>query len=1518
MGSKLEIAVQMRKILIISSRTCYRSAYNHPFLLGILCFVLFLYRSFPFLFSLLVSASPVLFCTAVLLGTLLSFGHPNIVPEIEKDDDRVSHSHDVASLKARVSSDTTVVVDDERDESFLVERYTGKGSDIVEEAIEAPSSAEDKVGKFDTYDGLVDYVAVIAHSSREIQLEEDIEGASSLEDKVGEVGIDDGLVDYRPLNNHSSREIQLEKRVTGEVEGKFNGLELEKKGEFHEENLGIECVSNDGEALENQCFVVHKVGDEILEVEDNVKRPGELADAHSGDLFDLYPNDDEDGDDESSDRGSDLAESSSPDASMADIFPILEELHPLLDQKAPQPAHMSHDDESDAVSERSRKSNNASVESDEESEIHGDEEDGVDENEDDEEEAQGGKEDESKSAIKWTEDDQKNLMDLGTSELERNQRLENLIARRRARKNMRLMAEKNLIDLDGTDLFFNVSPISTARHNPFDLPFDPYDPPGSAPSILLPVRNPFDLPYDPNEEKPDLKGDNFQQEFVTFQQKDTLFRRHESFSIGPSGLGGPRQERHAIRFRPFFVPERFTSEGTSYSSFERQSSEVSESKLSSIPDTELGSSAADQDDNKLNELDLCQETKVISNIDHACDHVERGSGFHENIDSVEMEQAERRDVCHDKVEITLGQVGNQAEMDSGLSTTGGVAIPLELSTSEIHLEMQQFIHDDEVEITLGQVGNQAEMDSGLSETGGVAIPLELSTSEIHLKMEPVEDEYRSRSSLSSLSEIDGRVLYATKEETVSLEPRGNDLEESRSAILPSPKEPDSHFLSGGVDENQHEPVYDSSHPEGEKILSPPSISSDLQVEISKMGSPPVSVVTSISISDKESELYGEREGKDSSNYEETHGSSSVTHPANETEPRLREVQECRKDHHVTQVKSSGVNLGDQNGSEYVVEHVSVTSRASYDDVGSVKEGIVYKKDSSSHKQDQVSSSSNDSEIIFGIHQDVYEKPDSEASSYQMAFENLTLSRKEEQHPQPSVVVEHMSVVASETEPFERHTISKIETFQRKQDQVYSHGSIGKGLMHSNEVLRPEHDQVQFSIVDDAEIDKSSHQDGGEKLDLVASSPQHIPSSEEQQHPLVTEQVILVLSNHSTSESEHVEGWSLKKEEIVCYEQYKVHSSGSDAKIDAGHHQDLDVDVVSLGYDSQYVPSEEKPLSGTVKNLAYADKPMFEASFDDHDECTESYDIRTESSEVVKMTDNEDGLIVHDPKCKIRPDLSSSVYVSTQIDIPDESPGYKLPSSGLDLKADVLGEIVNKDQTKVSEDFSYPAEAYGSSHAEQTVNEVDEIKEIDEGLLSELDAVGDFRVKEVVESTEFELLPKDSNPAKTEMGLPVLEARSLEDINLAFKQLHEGVDAEEVILPSMVDDWLVVRESKDHVESNSSLKTVDAKSLEDIHIALKHVSQDNVHELPLALDPKDLAAVETCQVASAKEIESTDMGSGVQESSTVAADKSEQGCDGTSEILSLSISDKLDIKSTEEKSHGTRSSSSSSSSSSNSD
>ncbi|WVZ07255.1 hypothetical protein V8G54_020601 [Vigna mungo] len=135
-------------------------------------------------------------------------------------------------------------------------------------------------------------------------------------------------------------------------------------------------------------------------------------------------------------------------------------------------------------------------------------------------EATADKEDESKSAIKWEEEDQKNLMDLGNLELDIN-----LEKKRRQR---RLIYEKNLIDLDFADI--------PVIHNPFDFPDDSFVVmglpliPGFAPSILQHRRNPFDISYNSNEEKPDLKRDNFQQEFIVFHKKDSLFRRHESFS----------------------------------------------------------------------------------------------------------------------------------------------------------------------------------------------------------------------------------------------------------------------------------------------------------------------------------------------------------------------------------------------------------------------------------------------------------------------------------------------------------------------------------------------------------------------------------------------------------------------------------------------------------------------------------------------------------------------------------------------------------------------------------------------------------------------------------------------------------------------------------------------------------------------------------------------------------------------------------------------------------------------------
>ncbi|KAM1115408.1 hypothetical protein TB2_038483 [Malus domestica] len=162
-------------------------------------------------------------------------------------------------------------------------------------------------------------------------------------------------------------------------------------------------------------------------------------------------------------------------------------------------------------------------------------------------------------AVQWTDDDQRNLMDLGLSEIERNKRLESLIARRRARKLFKMQVEKSLIDLD-TIIPGQIAPIFVAKNTPFDyakLFSSNLDTPGSAPPILLPVQNPFDLPYDPQEEKPNLMADSFQQEFTTVHQKEMLFCRHESFSSGAASYP--------------LEPKRKSLDGLGFSGFKKTS-----------------------------------------------------------------------------------------------------------------------------------------------------------------------------------------------------------------------------------------------------------------------------------------------------------------------------------------------------------------------------------------------------------------------------------------------------------------------------------------------------------------------------------------------------------------------------------------------------------------------------------------------------------------------------------------------------------------------------------------------------------------------------------------------------------------------------------------------------------------------------------------------------------------------------------------------------------------------------------
>ena len=180
-------------------------------------------------------------------------------------------------------------------------------------------------------------------------------------------------------------------------------------------------------------------------------------------------------------------------------------------------------------------------------------EDGDDEDEDETQEDRN-------KAIEWTEEDQKNLMDLGISELERNRRLESLMAKRKERKLFRFHPENGLADKK-SPIPSHIAPVLISRGNPFDQEM-----PGSAPSVV--PRSPYDIPYDPSEEKPNLTGGSFHQEF-TIHQKDMPFSSHESFSLGPNFPSEPKQEHGDRESNPFFNSGRNYPDRPAYPTFKK-------------------------------------------------------------------------------------------------------------------------------------------------------------------------------------------------------------------------------------------------------------------------------------------------------------------------------------------------------------------------------------------------------------------------------------------------------------------------------------------------------------------------------------------------------------------------------------------------------------------------------------------------------------------------------------------------------------------------------------------------------------------------------------------------------------------------------------------------------------------------------------------------------------------------------------------------------------------------------------
>lgn len=564
-----EIITYTRRFLVLLIVNIFRSACEHPFLLGMFFFLLLLYKCLPYLFGFLVSSSPVIICTGLLLGTLLSYAQPNI-PEVEDKTIQLSSSQ---------VQDTPNDIVLEKDVDFSLEGQKEAGEKVDETAVKKVKSS-----------------LKVYHACKPAFLSE----SSEAEERNPE-----NVVSTSSLAKMDKKQVCIVNTAADKEETSNGGFF--KKSELHGENSHAD--SSELADLVYPATISQKENEDLKTEIQESSAVGyfdsslELSWGH----IDRH---------DASESDSDHAESSSPDASMADIIPMLDELHPLLDSEDPQPVNASANDV--------HSTSGGSIEDSESDDCTGEEEaENQEEGPDDEAKEDNG--DGAVLAVRWTEDDEKNVMVLGTSELERNQRLENLIAKRRARKNLQMEAEKNLIDLDGNEtvsimdqlsqIHVQVPPISISRRNPFDLPYDSEEAfglhpiPGSAPSVLLPRQNPFDSPQAPGDESGNFTGVPLNhQGFAGFPQRELFFRRHESFAHVASFTGEFRQDRSDIKLRPYFVSERTSVEDTSYAHLQRQLSDKSDSKVSSIPESESISST-NQDDNEPPEQQLDQEAE---------------------------------------------------------------------------------------------------------------------------------------------------------------------------------------------------------------------------------------------------------------------------------------------------------------------------------------------------------------------------------------------------------------------------------------------------------------------------------------------------------------------------------------------------------------------------------------------------------------------------------------------------------------------------------------------------------------------------------------------------------------------------------------------------------------------------------------------------------------------------------------------------------------------------------------------
>ncbi|XP_024313081.1 uncharacterized protein LOC100840168 [Brachypodium distachyon] len=322
-----------------------------------------------------------------------------------------------------------------------------------------------------------------------------------------------------------------------------------------------------------------------------------------------------------------------------------------------------------------------------------------DETEKEEVNADNEHDEEGVKVVAWSADDQKNILKIGCLEIERNQRLEMLIARHRVRKDV----DRNLIDFGSGDSIPTVEELSkfnvqiptvfAPRRNPFDLPYNEENFPDSAPSAPLKMRSTFDQTCEQEDEGSSTTGDNssnVEPILVPSQPHISMaLRRHESFTEGAPFLSDFWQDLQPSRFRPHFVMEKRASDGHAVPNLEGENSENS-----SVHDSESTSSVTDQGVQK----ELLEDSRNQGHV----------SSFSQTDEEPPLDQNMREIPCpldieppvlisdssDDDMSLPGGHINDWEEAQDTENLNSSHSIPLEdLSVMEYPQEMEMTSND---------------------------------------------------------------------------------------------------------------------------------------------------------------------------------------------------------------------------------------------------------------------------------------------------------------------------------------------------------------------------------------------------------------------------------------------------------------------------------------------------------------------------------------------------------------------------------------------------------------------------------------------------------------------------------------------------------------------------------------------------------------------------------------------------------------------------------------------------------